>query len=185
MPMLFPWSVEGSSDAASAPTPQHPFDDQAERAFAKILKCAQAKERSSAQMRRLLLRSGFEEHDVEAAITRAMQMRVIDDARYADHVTRSALARGRGMRPVADELRELDVDIHDVDAYQECLASDGAAMEDRAFDALMQRPVKAKDIPRACMRRLLSKGYTESEAEAATHRYLRLLSEHEREAPAS
>ncbi len=148
------------------------FEEQVDRAFHKILKCANAKEQSSQKMEEKLAFAGFSPQASEAAMSRAICASIISDERYADCLIRSTLAQGKGLERILAEIEALDVNVEDLDAYQEYVQDVSPTMEERAIRYLEKHPTQAKDAYSACMRKLLNRGYSTDVASHATKAYL-------------
>lgn len=144
-----------------------PAEEQAEAAFAKVLRCANARETSTAKMSEKLLRAGFPQNITDAAIHRAVSAGIIDDARYSECLIRSALSQGKGLRFVLQEVSALGVSPEDLDAYQQYLEDDADDMVSRALEVLRRRPPASKNIQAASYRRLMAKGYGHAVASEA------------------
>lgn len=143
-----------------------------ERAFQRVVRMMNASEQSSVKVRCKLAHAGFDEDLVERAIARARACGILDDARYAEVLVRSALSRNKGLRAVSVELEELGIALDEVEAFREqrererCDPSSSDAMRARAL--LESRPPRAKNLYAAAFRRLMAKGYdTDVATEAA------------------
>ena len=98
---------------------------------------------------------------------RAINCGLVSDERYADVLVRSRLSQGKGLRGIAFELEQADIDPQTVPAYQEALFRDSGPDElARALSLLAAKPPKAKRI-RAAYRKLVQKGYESSVAASA------------------
>lgn len=134
-----------------------------ERAYQRVLRMLSASEQSSRKVRAKLERAGYSDELIERTIERARDHGILDDARYAEMLVRSALSQNKGMRAVSAELDELGIALEEVEAYREQRmrerqdASGGEVM--RARMLLESRPPRAKNIRDAAFRRLMSKGY--------------------------
>lgn len=134
-------------------------EEQAEAAFAKILRCANARETSTLKMREKLLHAGFPPNITEGALERAASAGIIDDARYCDCLIRSALSQGKGLHFVLKEAASLGIVPEELESYQQHLEEDADGMVDRALGVLRRRRPASKDIQAASYRRLMAKGY--------------------------
>ena len=96
----------GTRRARRAPPVQ---PDSADAAYAAALKRLVAQPQSRAMLARKLLRAGYTEPAVEAALDRAAGQRYLDDQAFARAlVRRRSLGRGRAM--IAQELRARGID---------------------------------------------------------------------------
>ncbi len=134
-------------------------EEQAEAAFAKILRCVNARETSTSKMREKLLHAGFSPSVTEDALARAVSAGFIDDARYSDCLIRSALSQGKGLHFILKEIAALGIVPEELEAYQQYLEEDADDMVARALDMLRRRRPTAKDIQATSYRRLMTKGY--------------------------
>lgn len=160
-----PEAAFGGTDAgAEAP---ESLEAQAERAYQKVLRCAAAREQSTARMRDKLLRAEFAPEAADQAIERACRAGVLDDARYAEALVRATLAAGKGLRIVETEVDKLGVDIRSLDAYRDHLAEGREGEVDRALAAIRARPPRSKNKREAAFRRCVAKGFSTDVAAAA------------------
>lgn len=142
--------------------------DQADSAFAKIQRLLCIREHASALLYKRLLANGYEDRIASEAVQRAIDCGLVSDERYADVLVRSRLSQGKGLRGIAFELEQADIDPHNVPAYQEALFRDSGPDElARALSLLAAKPPKAKRIHEAAYRKLVQKGYESSVAASA------------------
>lgn len=142
--------------------------DQADSAFAKIQRLLCIREHASALLYKRLLASGYEDRIASGAVQRAIDCGLVSDERYADVLVRSRLSQGKGLRGIAFELEQADIDPHNVPAYQEALFNDSGPDElARALSLLAAKPPKAKRIREAAYRKLVQKGYESGVAASA------------------
>ena len=142
--------------------------DQTESAFAKIQRLLCIREHASALLYKRLLSSGYDDHIASEAVQRAINCGLVSDERYADVLVRSRLSQGKGLRGIAFELEQADIDPQTVPAYQEALFRDSGPDElARALSLLAAKPPKAKRIREAAYRKLVQKGYESSVAASA------------------
>lgn len=135
------------------------LEERTDKAFAKIIRCAQAKERSTEQMRKKLSDSGFDAACIDMALERAIEASIIDDRRYCDALIRATLAQGKGLHFAMKEAEELGIDATSLDAYQECFEDGSEDMVERAVACLERHHTSSKNKHAACYRKLMSKGY--------------------------
>lgn len=157
-------------------TPDLTFEEQVELAFAKIIRCANAKEQSTVKMKEKLIYAGFAEQAAEAALERAMRLHIIDDIRYAECLIRSALSQGKGLQFVVKEIESLEIDIYELEAYQDYLRDHAEAMTERALQYLRQHRCHSKNPKASCYRKLMSRGYGSRVAAEAAELYCEELS---------
>lgn len=142
-----------------------------ERAFQKVARVVSIREQSTATMRAKLAQAGFEEAVVEGALERARACGFIDDRRYAEVLVRSAIAAGKGLRLVEQELDALGVGLEEVQAYQEHCEDAGDEVS-RALDALARKRFTAKNRWQAGYRFLVQRGYSNDAASSAVRLWI-------------
>jgi len=92
------------------------------------------------ELRQRLVRRGFPEPDVDAAIARLTAAGLLDDAAYARHLTRSRIVGGRAApRRVRLELARRGVDRATADAAVDAVVEDEAVDPAAALEALARR----------------------------------------------
>ncbi len=165
--MLWPDDLAGEGIAPPA-LPEGPFDEQVQKAFQKILRCASVKEQSSLKMAAKLAQAGFSPAVIKTAMDKAVRCSCIDDARYAECLIRSTLAKGNGLSFALEEIGSLGIDPDQLESYQDYLdAGSGYALE-QALRCLEGSRVYGKDPYARCVRKLISKGHSpETASEAA------------------
>lgn len=142
--------------------------DQADSAFAKIQRLLCIREHASALLHKRLIASGYDDRIASEAVQRAINCGLVSDERYADVLVRSRLSQGKGLRGIAFELEQADIDPQTVPAYQEAVFRDSGPDElARALSLLAAKPPKAKRIREAAYRKLVQKGYESSVAASA------------------
>lgn len=140
--------------------------NEAEKAFAKIIRCASAREQSSASICRKLTQGGYSEAAIEESLERALRMGAIDDARYCNALVRTTLAAGKGLKGIEREIESLGYALDELEAYREHLES-GLSDFDRALALLERNPPRAKKKRDAAYRKLISKGFSSDVAASA------------------
>lgn len=140
-------------------------DKSPEAAFKRIVRLASRSEQASSKLRARLLKEGFPQEAVDAAINRACACGLVDDARYAEVLVRSRISQGRGRQGIVLELEKLGIDFPELDeAFEEC----GQTEVERAVALLDRRPPQAKNLRAAAYRRLVQKGYGSDVASSAS-----------------
>lgn len=142
-----------------------------ERAFQKVARSASIREQSTASMRAKLAQAGFDEAVAEAALQRACACGFVDDRRYAEARVRSALAAGKGLRLVEQELEGLGVALEEVQAYQEH-CEEGADEVSRALEVLSRKRFTAKNRWQAGYRFLVQRGFSGDAATSAVRLWI-------------
>lgn len=147
----------------------------ADRAFARIVRMLNASEQSSIKVREKLARAGYDEDIVDQAISHARECGIIDDSRYAETLIRSTISQGKGFRFVRAELEELGIDLEDVEAYRDhkdrTCADASPSDDERALAFLQTHPPRAKNLRDAAFRKLMGKGYDTDTAASVARRW--------------
>ncbi len=143
-----------------------------EKAFAKVQRLACARERCQSELRARLERDGFSPEDADEAIARAVACGLVDDLRYAEVLTRSRIAQGKGRCGIEAELSRAGIDVCALPGWPDEFFSQEEDSElKRAIALLHNKPPRAKDIRAAAFRRLVQKGYSHHVACEATRRF--------------
>ncbi len=142
-----------------------------EAAFRKIVRCASASEQSSAKMRVKLRAAGFGDQECENAMSRALELRIIDDARYCESLVRSELSKGKGLRLAEAEIADLGLTLEDLPPCKEMIY-DLPPEETRAYDFLVAHPPRGKNLRQSAYRKLVTKGYSSSAAATASRKWV-------------
>ncbi len=152
--------------------------DAAERAFRKIERLSCVREQSSTALRRRLVREGFSEDDVQAAIGRALACGLVDDGRYAEVLVRSRLSQGRGRHGIEAELADVGIGADEAAAIVDEALDDGCGQAgreeseiERALVLLDRHPPRSKNLREGAYRRLVQKGYSSSVASSAARQW--------------
>ena len=147
----------------------------AERAFARVVRMLNASEQSSAKVREKLARAGYDDDIIERTVARAQACGIIDDSRYANVLVRSTISQGKGFRFARSELDELGIALEDVVAYQEheeqTFSEPSLCDDDRAMAFLEAHPPRAKNLRDAAFRKLMGKGYGADTAMSVARRW--------------
>ncbi|WP_165054944.1 MULTISPECIES: regulatory protein RecX [unclassified Adlercreutzia] len=149
------------------PSESNVIEEQADKAYQKVLRCVSVREQSTARMREKLLRAGFDPAAADHAIERACRAGALDDVRYAEALVRATLAAGKGLRFAEAEIEELGVDVNALDAYRDHLDADDGDEVARALAAIKARPPRAKNKREAAFRRCVAKGFSADVATSA------------------
>ncbi|QKF06979.1 regulatory protein RecX [Berryella wangjianweii] len=154
-------SSEGSDDSEGPSTP----------VFRRLLMTVSRRERSVLDVRARLLDAGYGEAEVEEALARAVSAGVLDDARFADVLTRSRLAQGRGVAGIQRELERNGIDVSCLPDWPAAYLEDEAGETERAFELLRRHPPRARNLRDAAYRKLVGKGFSSDAACSAARRW--------------
>ncbi len=140
-----------------------------EAARARALRLVGYRERSRSEVRSRLIEDGYPLHLAEEVTDRLVELALIDDARFAEGFARSKVASGWGRSRIYRALREhsLPDDIV-VSTLDQVLPEDEEA--DRALQVLRNAPLSTRKDRERALRRLVSKGFTFSQAKDAVER---------------
>lgn len=138
-------------------------------AFTRIVRLCSSCYRSKASLSARLLREGYEQHEIDTALTRAQDCLLVDDLRFADVLIRSRIRKGKGAPGIEAELLREGVDPVSVPGWPEDYLDIGFNAElDRAVAVLQAKPPHAKNVRAAGYRKLVQSGYSTSVSSAAS-----------------
>ncbi len=142
-------------------------------AMSKIVRLVNHREHSTRSLKKRLLQASFDETVADAAIRRAVELGLVDDARYANILVSSRISQGKGCQGIARELLDNHIDPETVSAFVEYRDEVAPQREaDQAVELLRKRPPKAKNQRDAAYRRLRQKGYDNATAIEAVNRWM-------------
>jgi SOS response regulatory protein OraA/RecX len=143
-------------------------------ARARALRLLALRERSASELRTRLGDDGYPATIVEQTVARLVETRLVDDTRFAEAMTRSALAKGHGSRRIVRALAAKGVQDELVADLLASLAP-GDDSEKLALDAAL-RFVRTSDTPDRLAARLVRRGHSPSDAlgaaSAVLHQHL-------------
>ncbi len=172
------WGAGRAPFLSEDPTAEE-LEAEQKQAFSKVLRLVKVRDRSVSEVRKRLLHDGFSEGSTEAAIERCLELKFLDDARFADVLTRSRIRAGKGLSGVVRELKGHGIDAEAVlpgfpDAYLE-----GAPNQaDAAYALLCRKPPRSKNQKQAAYAKLVRAGYSMSIAQDATKRWYATQQQH-------
>ena len=130
-----------------------------------------AREHSSAQAREKLKAAGYSDAVVDATLQRAVELRFIDDARYADALIRSRIAAGKGIAFALRDIEALGIDPFELDSYLEHQEGGEESEVSRALALLDRRPPRCKNAREGAYRKLMQAGFPPSIASQASRQW--------------
>ena len=154
-----------SKRAKSMPTDGE--DPERKSAFSRIVAWANARDRSQSSVRQRLKKEGYEEPEIDDAVTRALDYGIIDDLRYADVLIRSRLAQGKGAAGIERELEGEGISAYDVEGWPYAYGVSDESEFQRALDVLEKNPSRSKNKREGAYRKLIGKGFSSSVASSA------------------
>ncbi len=127
-------------------------------AFQRVADMVSRREYSSKEAYDRLRRDGYSASACEFAVGRARELRIINDARFAESFIRNKLACGWGPVRLERELAQRGVTLQDVDGWPEEFM-DGEDVVQRAADLLASKRIPEKNAYPKLVRFLASRGY--------------------------
>lgn len=123
------------------------------------------------EARRKLALYGFRDSEIDAALTRAGELRFLDDDRFVSYFIEERKRRGWGRRKVEAELKRRGIDLETVDGWPNAFFSDDDDLT-RARELLARRPIPASNAFEKLVRRLMSKGFSYAIASQAVRGHI-------------
>lgn len=163
-------------DAIALPLPEEEaFDSihalECKICFAQLTEMLSRRDYAIAEARKRLLNYGYRDIEVDAALSKAIDAKYLDDRRFATCFISERMRRGWGRRKIEIELKRKGVDINGLPDYPEGYFSDDDELE-RAMDLLARKSIPAVRPKEKLVRHLMGKGYSYSVSAAATRHRL-------------
>lgn len=136
-------------------------------AWARVVDMVSRREYSSQEATDRLRRDGYTSECAERAVSRARELRVINDARFAESFVRAKASAGWGPVRIERELSRRGVEASDVPGWPEEFFGAGDDVLARATEAIASRRVPEKNAYAKLVRFLVSRGYPLSVAKDA------------------
>jgi regulatory protein len=114
---------------------------------------------------------GYARPVIEVAVTRAVESRLVDDARYADVFIRSRVGQGWGSLKIERELGRRGISVESVAGWPESFFSD-VCEEDVAYELARGRHLTGKNDYGKIVRFLYGRGYSGSVSSRVARRLL-------------
>jgi regulatory protein len=133
-----------------------------EKARQLALRRLGAREYSAGAMRTYLKRKGFDDEHVDEVITRLVELKLIDDSRFASMFVREQLRRGKGRRLIKEKLRQKGIQISDTDLRSLVEENSSSSELEMAREIVNRRYPKYGEDKREglrALRALLSRGF--------------------------
>ena len=138
--------------------------------FAQLTEMLSRRDYAVLEARERLLNYGYREIEIDAALSRAIDARFLDDSRFATYFISERIRRGWGRRKIEIELQRNGVDANDLPGYPVEFFSDDDEL-DRAIELLSRKSIPAVRPQEKLIRHLMTKGFSYSvSAAAARHR---------------
>ena len=149
------------------------IEEEAQRAFKKIMKLASIREQASESLRARLARDGFGEAAISLAIEKALSCRIVDDERYAEALVRMRIAQGKGRRGIERELENLSITLPPEEVWSEACELVGEEDEfSRALRLLDRKPPRSKNLREGAYRKLAQHGFGSDIAASAARTWV-------------
>jgi len=142
-----------------------------ESAFQRIIKLASIKEQASSKLFDRLVREGYPDDEVGAAIERAIDCGFVNDERFAECYLRSHRAQGKGMSGMLKDLDSLGIDVYASEYLHDLVSEYEQEEERRAYELITSRPPHSKNPRDAAYRKLISKGYSSQVASTVARKW--------------
>lgn len=143
-----------------------------EDAFSKIARLVSVRERCSCELVARLMRDGLSEDIARDAVSRALSCGLVDDLRYGVTLVRSRISQGKGRAGIEEELASCGISACDLEGWpDEFFPSDGPTEEQRAFDVLLRKPPRSKNVYASACRKLASRGFSRDVVFSVARRY--------------
>lgn len=144
-------------------------DFEMSAARSRLLRLVKQRDRCSFELRQALVRDGYSDACISQTLDWAQQLRIVDDARFAELFVRSKLARGWGRLRIERELR-----VRDIDSERLAVAfgdrDDADDEYERAFALVSTRALPKLHPYEKSVRFLLNRGFSMSVAKRAARR---------------
>ena len=135
---------------------------QKQTAMSRIIQLCSVRERSEKELFNRLLKEGYSQEEVQAAIERSVECSIVSNERFADAFIRGKVSQGKGVRYIENELAKHDISVCDLPGWPELYGLDEENQVSSAVDFLDSHPPKAKDVWASAYRKLQSKGYPQA-----------------------
>ncbi len=135
------------------------FVGDADSAFKKLLVLVNVRDRSTHQIKDRLSREGFLNEDIEAAVEKATELRILDDNRYARLLIESRVRQSKGSRGIAIELKQEEIDVNLIEGWPDACQVSFDEEFNRALAFLESKPPSSKNKREGAYRKLVSRGY--------------------------
>lgn len=137
----------------------------------RVRRLVEKRDYSSKEIADKLSLDGYSRPVIEAAVARAIDCRLVDDARYADVFIRSRMAQGWGSLKIERELGRRGISVESVAGWPESFFSD-VCEEDVAYELARGRRLTGKNDYEKIVRFLYVRGYSGDVSSRAARRVL-------------
>lgn len=137
----------------------------------RVIGLVEKRDYSSKEIADKLSLDGYARPVIEAAVARAVDSRLVDDARYADVFIRSRVGQGWGSLKIERELGRRGISVESVAGWPESFFSD-VCEEDVAYELARGRRLTGKNDYEKIVRFLYGRGYSGSISSRVARRLL-------------
>lgn len=127
--------------------------------FTMLTEMLSRRDHAEGEARDKLSRYGFRAEEIEGAITRASEMRFINDARFAGYFIEERKRRGWGRRKIERELVQRGVCLEELEGYPEAFFDDEDDLA-RARAVLQRKRIPDERAFEKLVRHLMGKGFS-------------------------
>ena len=124
---------------------------------------------SSLEIQQKLSLRGYRQQTIDATLDKIKSIGLLSDTRFAESYIRAKISCGWGSYKISRSLGLKGIDVQDIDGWPDQYFEDEVS---RALSILQHRTVPEKNPYEKCVRRLVSKGFSISDAKAATKAFL-------------
>ena len=140
-------------------------------ARARIQRLIDRREYSTSEVRTKLQQDGYGKQTIDECLSRACEVGLISDRRFADNLIRSKIGAGWGTMRIGQELKRRGVDINDVPGWPYEYLDPEDEVE-RAVEVARRKRVSGARAYEKLVRHLCSRGYTTGVAARAARRLM-------------
>lgn len=164
------------TDAIALPLPEEEAFDaihalEGKICFAQLTEMLSRRDYAVLEARERLLNYGYREIEIDAALSKAIDVRFLDDSRFATYFISERIRRGWGRRKIEIELKRKGVDANDLPGYPVDFFSDDDEL-DRAIELLSRKSIPSVRPQEKLIRHLMAKGFSYSVSSEAARRRL-------------
>lgn len=150
------------------------FEKTKKPAFSALVHLCSVRDRSCTELCDRLQKDGYSLMEVQAAIERATECGLVDDARFADCFVRTKVAAGKGRVWIQRELSiKHGFDAESLEGWPSEYGLSECDQLESAISFLQTHPPRAKDLYSSAYRKLAQRGYPASVAREAVRSWMR------------
>ena len=127
--------------------------------FTMLTEMLSRRDHGTSEARDKLVRYGFRDQEIDAALSRATEMRFLDDERFSGYFIEERKRRGWGRRKIEGELKRRGIFPDDIPGYPDAFFDDEDDLA-RARALLSRRDIPSGRAFDKLVRHLVSKGFS-------------------------